>query len=783
MKEHFMYFLRRSNFWVWLITCVLFVIPFFWIAPDQMDLGGDENRLFFYDPLQFIYTNGLFFKDIITLGNRSFYPSFDYIPFVSILFLIKSVFNSSYVLISLLNGIKVSISFLSIYLIIKTILKNSYQEKNELLVQIPSILAGLLYTTAPIVIGNYEKALLSHDQIFLNPLCFYLLLKYFIEQKFRYLLGFIALSLIFTTSFAWVAAPPLFAFFPLALVSLLVYVGFILKKKIHYLQLVSALILFLGLHAFHLIPELFSLFSSNNYINERVFNTNGIMANLNYFYGVLPLSKLSFNILLYAPFKQYMWLTIIPVFFLLLGLCFSGNKNRTLPLIGTFFLLTLYLVTANITHMGVKLYELFFYIPGFSMFRNFIGQWAFVYSFFYALFFGIAMYFLFRKINNIKVAIIIALVAVLSLIASSWNFFTGGMVNTVLFQTNGVKIPMVMNPNYERTLAFVRTLKGNGSFVSFPFTDSYETVIHGADNGAYEGPSPINWLVGRLDYNGYIAINPFGEIFFKLVKGKDYNGIKKLLGILHVEYIYYNDDQKIYDKTFPGNPYNSARAVFPKTQAGYKDLIKKIAGKEIYHKGTFHIFETDKSYFHPEFYAASNLKTYKPFRTELYTQTNPFFDSSSQTRDVFMDNATCLKIFSKAFCSERNKQLGDSPQIQFKKINPTVYRIHVKNMKQKGYLLVFSKTFSSTWDVSLSTNSTMQDLISPKKIVERQILVNGYANAWYILPKYVNNRPEYDLTIQLSDQRIFYIGLAITSITLVLFLIYSGVLLLRKRKL
>ena len=176
---------------LFLITIILFVIPFFWLKPNEMDLGGDESRLFFYDPLNFIYSNGLFFKEMITLGNRAFDPYFDYLPFVFILLLIKSVVNSPYFLISLLNGIKVSISFLSIYLIIKIILQTSYKEKREILIQIPSLVGGLLYTTAPIVIGNYDKALLSHDQIFLNPLCFYFILNYFIKEKFRYLLAFI----------------------------------------------------------------------------------------------------------------------------------------------------------------------------------------------------------------------------------------------------------------------------------------------------------------------------------------------------------------------------------------------------------------------------------------------------------------------------------------------------------------------------------------------------------------------------------------------------------------
>lgn len=769
----------KNKYLIFIITLILFIVPFFWLHPNEMDLGGDESRLFFYDPRQFLYNNGLFLKEIITLGNRSFDPFFDFIPFISILLLIKSVINSPYFLISLLNGIKVSVSFLAMYLVIKAILQNSYKERNEFFLQVPSILGGLLYTTAPIVIGNYEKALLSHDQIFLNPLCFYLILNYFIKGKFRYLLAFIILSLIFTTSFSWPSAPPIFAFFSLALLFLFFYVFLILRKKKNYSYLFIALLLFLGLHSFHIIPEVYSLLRPNSYINGRVFTSNGVSENLNYFYGVLPLSKLSFNLLLYAPFKQYVLLSFVPAFFLFLGLCFNKKNDKTVFLIGTFFLISLYLVTANITDIGIKLYTLFFFIPGFSMFRNFIGQWAFVYSFFYTLLFGLALYFLFKKINSIKVSVIIAVFIGISIIGNSWNFFAGDMVNTILFQTNGVKIPMVIDPNYEKTLAFIRTRKDDGAFISFPFTDSYETVIHGINNGAYEGLSPINWLVGRIDYNGYREISPFGEIFFKLVKEKNYNGIKKLLGILNVEYIYYNDDSNIYDKTFPGNPYTSTRVVFPRTQAEYKSLIEKIAGREIYHIGTYHIYKTDKNYFHPEFYAAGFVETYKTPQNEMYTQTEPFFNLSSKTNDIYIDDASCLKALAKSYCSEKGIPLFKMPQIQFEEVNPTMFHIRVLHAS-KPYLLIFSKSFDKDWNISLTQNNFWEDLFFPHRLEERHVLVNGYANAWYILPKDVENKSDYIFTVQMSDQKIFYIGASITLFTLLVAVI-SGLFFLSRK--
>ncbi len=770
--------IKSPKFPVVLITILLFIIPFFWLKPGQIDIGGDSTRLYFYDPLNFLINNSLYLSETITLTSRSFWPQFYTLPYVLMLLLIKSVINSPYFLVSLFNGIKVSVSFLSVYLIVRMILQNSYKEKKDLFLQLPAVLGGLLYTTAPIVIGNYDKALISHDQIFLNPLCFYLLLCYFIKQKFRYLFAFLIITVIFASNFSWAAAPPLFTFYPLILLFLFFYVIFILKKRVIYRHLFIAVFLFLGFHAFHFLPEAYSLLSPNSYFSQRVFGQSVVQDDLNYFFGVLPLAKLSFNILLYLPFKQYIFLSIVPAFFLFLGLCFNRNKDKVLFLTGIFFLISLFLVTANITQTGVNLYTLFFYIPGFSMFRNFIGQWAFVYSFFYALLFGQVLYFLFKRIRSIKISIFIAVFISISLILTNLNFFKGEMVNATLDQSN-VRIPMMVDPQYEQTLSYIRSLKNEGAFISFPFTDCCYTVVHGLDNGAYIGPSPITTLTGKLDYDGYQRISPFGEVFFKLVKDKNYVGIKKLLGLLNIRYIYYNDNPKVYDITFPESPYSYSRTAFPSTQVAYKEFIKRIAGKEIYHKGTYHIYETDKSYFHPEFYAVDYLAIYKPLQTELYNLKEPFFDFSSQTKDVFIDKISCLKIFSKTICNEKNNRLNENPSLQFSKINSTMYKVHVSNAR-RPYLLVFSDSFHPHWELSLSRKTSNGDIWNPDMLPERQIFVNGYANAWYILPKDVGNKSDYTLTIQMSDQKMFYIGAGVSIITLLLAAIFSIFFLFRR---
>ena len=50
---------------------------------------------------------------------------------------------------------------------------------------------------------------------------------------------------------------------------------------------------------------------------------------------------------------------------------------------------------------------------------------------------------------------------------------------------------------------------------------------------------------------------------------------------------------------------------------------------------------------------------------------------------------------------------------------------------------------------------------------ERHFLVNGYANAWLIKPEDVGGRTSYRLIVEFWPQRLFYIGLGISGLTLV----------------
>jgi len=253
------------------ISIILFFIPFFWLKPGEMDLGGDSSRLYFYDPWSYML------NDVISSvsGNgagRIEYGLYSQFPHMVLLLILKYFFHSPYILISLFNGLKLSVGFIAIYAILKEIipkgLSSPYIKK---LIEMSSILGGLFYIFSRHMVSNYDKALLYHNQIFLNPLMFYLILKYFLTSNVRYVWVVLVLSFIFAPSFGYLSAPPFFAFYPLSILFLFFYVVFIRKQRLPWKGILISFAIFLGLQIFHLLPLFFDVMFPGSHVYTRLF--------------------------------------------------------------------------------------------------------------------------------------------------------------------------------------------------------------------------------------------------------------------------------------------------------------------------------------------------------------------------------------------------------------------------------------------------------------------------------------------------------------------------------
>ncbi|OGH42335.1 MAG: hypothetical protein A3H79_01115 [Candidatus Levybacteria bacterium RIFCSPLOWO2_02_FULL_36_8b] len=804
---------------VFLYTCVIFLffIPFFWTKPGELNIGGDLGGTYFYDPVNFIKHYVLYGQT--PFGTGILDPNYYFLPFVLLVALLK-LFLSSSVINTLHTSLILVLGFLSTYGIIKELIPSKMNKINPQMMEIISVLTGIFYILSPLftIYNRYVHPISTLDQIFLNPLIFYLLLKYILTKSYRYVWILLVTTLLFSHNFSYTAAPPIFSFYPLAFTFLALYLVVIRKKNVPVKGLIILTLFFIGLHLFHTVPEVTNLFDSGSTINVRVFsNKERNEATLTYFQSVIGYTSLAKNILLPSPDNpRWLIFSFISSLIILLGFLKNRFKSRLFLLTGLFFLITLFLISAKVGYLGIKFYELFFlYVPGSAMFRNFYIQWLYVFSFFYTLLFGQALFLIFTKLTLSKQKLV-ALLLLINFIGNAWVFIKGESFNPIHAQSANVGEHVIMDPQYEKTLSFIRTLPDDGKILQFPFSDYDYQVVHGINNSAYDGTSTIGQFTGVKDFVGYWHTVPYSKAFLESSKKKDYETLMKILGFLNIRYIFYNSDPNIYDTTFAGRPFDYVRQYLPKSQKEYKEFIKPLISEKIFEAGHYKIYSTVEESYLPHMYI--------PIETVKYdydSQYDKYYDAASsfatssaimknfknEERIVYVEKDECInKPLLRSFCGKDTVREKAVPQLYFQKINPLKYIVKITNIED-SFFLVFSDAFHRKWKLFLRQGNVVEqhdlkkyfdgdikegkslniflnrqtfETLGLPSIPETQHLkVNAFANAWYITPKNIGMNHEAIFILEMTGQRVFYITLMLSLIVFSGFFVWGIVLLLK----
>lgn len=801
---------QTCSHWLTLfIGLALFIIPFFWLRPGEMDLGGDSSRLYLYDPVNYLKSFGLYGVD--PQGTGWVGPNYYIIPFVLLVMLVKVFFPSPHIAINLLAAVKLVCGFLFVVLIVKELTSEKGRHASTA-GELAANVAGLFYIFTPSVIGNWARAISTTNQVFLNPLMFYLMLKFLITHNLKYCWVLLGVSFIFAPNFGLAGAPTFFAFYPLGFLFLVFYTVWIRHRPVPWGGLILAVLMFIGLHAFHLLPQFVGLFDTGSFANTRVFDAKSMwVEGVSYFMSVLPNARVSWFLLLPSYNAIMTWSGIVVPFIVLVGLWLNFNtKGKVIILVAAFYVITLFLVAANITHFWVAVYRNLFFIPGFSMFRNFSGQWQFVYSFYYALFFGLALHSIFLKCKPVFRQLWSLSLCVLFIVCA-WPFINGDLVNPRQADTEAdVRIVMRMDSRFENFLQYTRTMKGDGKILTLPFSDPFYQVLHGTNNGAYMGPSMISYLARRNDFAGYALLDPFPEVFYRLAKEENYVSLKRLFSLLNIKYIFHNSDSRVYDEMFPRFPYSYVRKFLPKTQKEMGKFVSKLGVHLVYENGPYKLYSLADYEFLPHIYASGSVFIYENNRDDWYGRNVSFFvdHSISDLRNGFIEKNDCEKIFGYPNCT--NAVLHASltvPVITFQKINPTKYRVSVEDVRGP-YMLVFSERFNRNWkifrdDAHVLSTETESYFKGAVKIKEQQdiffdsdtlrtwrekaiadkthVVVNGYANGWYITPEVTGAGERYNFVIEMTDQRYFYIGLVVSILAVGGVLAGYGIMIVKKK--
>lgn len=804
MKKLFKFL--KPKILVFTFCIVLFILPFFWLNPGELELGGDSSRLYLYDPDSFMQADSLYSIQPDGIGDLRSDQAM--LPFLFLLKLFYFIFHSPYILICLLNSLKLVGAFLFMYLIIVEILKKHAEENKILLVEIAGILAGLFYTFSPSVGKTMQFSLIVHNQVFLNPMVFYLLLRFLVSQKSKYLWFALLTTFIFSPNFTLVV-PSVYAFFPLALVFLGLYVAFCLGKPFPLKKIFGGIILFLGIHAFHLMPTIVNIFDPGNILNMRVFDISTIQnQGVDYFTSVLKYAMVTRSFFYSYSIPQAQWTAFVAPLVVILGFLLSRAREKTFTLIALFFFITTFLESANITNLGNAMYKMLFYIPGFSMFRNFYGWFIYVQAFFYALLLGYAFFLIFSKLKK-RIVYISSILIVGIFVFNSWKFISGQILRDPHRGTNNVSTIIQMDPNYEKMLSYLRNLPDDGKIFDFPLTEFGYQIVPGLNRGAYIGSSPIAFLAGRRDFAGTPTIEPFSATFLNLIKGKNVDGIKRLFGLLNVKYVFYNSDPRSYEEYFSEVPNTVLLKLLPDS-ASLKNFVDKIIGKEAVSFGTYHIYYSDKNYYLPHFYVPISVVQYDGKKTDYIGKNTSFFVDTKLTdpRIGYIDLQLCVQALSVCKRGETIRE-NDNPTITYQKINPTKHKVIVSNANAP-FFLIFSDKFHTSWKAfilnresekltvresyfggsieesyhkNIFLDSKTFETFNSKSIPEKQhISVNGYANAWYITPIDSGGKNNYEIIIEMSQQRIVYYGLGMSIVSLAIFLFWGIKLLIDNKR-
>ncbi|MGD0996366.1 MAG: hypothetical protein ABR909_12690 [Candidatus Bathyarchaeia archaeon] len=427
------------------------------------------------------------------------------------------------------------------------------------------------------------------------------------------------------------------------------------------------------------------------------------------------------------------------------------KKSRNIIFITLLTLIAIILVTGPNPPLG-WLYQWF--LPHFSFLIGFrtVGSLIMFVALGYSILIGISVAFIFKKLRNAKffkvkhshlrrlgsIAFVIIIIALIC--TNGWPEITGS-----IFNTSGVRqedIGKVIPDAYyqaDQWLMQFGNLSG-GRVLVLPPTEGYQSATWGSYS--YYGPSVEYFILSEpAIYPGYIG---FGSDNFALmpslvnsVESENYSMIYRLAELLNVKYILvdgYTDNSSVYLDMLRSSVLSNATTI-------NVSFVKNFGNLFLYELTT------------------TLNSIYIPSHIELINGGVDNLVSSLSTNNY---TTTDFALFSSDQLSpSENLQIKECSSIQnsnniinAKELNPTEYTVQVN--ASSPFFLVLGQNYDSGWQASVNGKNMGQHLV-----------VNGYANAWYI-----NKTGTYTITLEYQPQNLFYAGIAISIIALIVCVMY-----------
>lgn len=619
MKKFF-----QKNWPALVIYVILFLVPLFWFDFGKVDYGGDSNRLYFYDPLSWLKNIALYTTNPLTSLGQDV-PNFTMIPFLSFLTVLKVLFfHTGYSLNNFFNGLLLSGSFISIYFIIIELIRPTEEERKYIV--FPAIISGLFFSLSPILSMQWERSLYSISGVFIYPLVFLLFLKYLNTEKYFYLAVVLIVCFIFSVNFSFATIPWFFAFFPLAFLFLFIYSIFNKNTKTFLKGIAVLLVLLVLILSFDIVIQVYGLINPFG-LNSKMLSGSGralsyflsIQSHVRLIYNLLnqdqyvisngfsnPFAGVIFNFgIKYLPFFSFYPLTVFWGIILV-------KKNelrklqRLLILVLSFFLILLYLITSNITGLGTALYKNLFRIPLFGMFRSFYSKFGMVYVFFYAILIGICLFLIFSVVKSKFKRVLFIIISLVLIIFNGWPLLSGKMAKGTLWRSKNLSYANEIDPQYQKFIDRIKEEKADFKVMSFPFANEDYQVLQGKTEGVYFGPSTIPILAGKNAFSGQTGFSIFWPFLQSYIDQGKFQEAKKLLSLLNIGYIFYNNDEYIYNN-FPNYPYSDWLKQNFTNQEAIKKLVDNFGFEKIYNLKTYNLYRLEEQFILPHIYIPKQI--------------------------------------------------------------------------------------------------------------------------------------------------------------------------------
>lgn len=732
------------------ITIVLCIILPYFLFEGKLYIGGDDMRLIYSYPLEHI--KNMSFFSWSNISSLPFYnPNQYYIPFSIFLLFLEAIFKSKIIISYFIFSLPMILGLIYFQKLFNEITENKHF--------IISYIGSLFYILSPILLVNQLAVFLS--SVFLIgffPLFSYYFIKYLKTEKFSYVFICMLWSVLFSLSLY--AIPWALGLLVSISLPVLIFLALSSKKEIkHFFK--KSFIFFSSIalsQSFWLLPFVSTFIVSGDsnlgsrFLSEDVRSSFARTvlgtASGNIIYPLLNLfhRQIAFDynwqlkeIFLHFYDKLLIFNIIFPLV-LLIGLYFYKNYLKSSEKKVFIFLFISFLISLFLFTVNVgPLKEFFIWFGNVPGFAMFRN--------FYDKF-AMGYIFLYALIITFCLLIIrrkfknyYKFINLLILIVIIVNFFPASqIINAPLWTTKNVYKNVELPIEYLSLIEFIKTnIQPTSNILSFPFNiASYAIINENKSNNFYIGTSPVKILSGVNDLSGNFSFpSHASREINSYILKRDYVALNSFLQKYNINYI-------LYTKNIPEQIRKSYLFEKESLIKQDKDLIEAITKEKIY---------------------VSPNGNYELYSTRM---TSALFNSKN---------------------------------LSFQKINPTKYKLVVKNLKSKQDL-IFLESYHNGWKL-YPVENTYFNIENEKKFFEKDELFfffreplfedthseyGIYGNKWILDSSLIKSKfnklfykqnkdgsIDLEMIMYFRPQLYFYLGVVITLITL----ITSAIFLLR----